>query len=31
MEELSKLRLRDRVANALRQAADAIDSRTPDG
>ena len=30
-EELSKLRLRDRVANALRQAADAIDSRTPDG
>ena len=31
MEELSKLRLRDRGANALRQAADAIDSRTPDG
>ena len=31
MEELSKLRLRDRVANALRQAADAIDSRTPNG
>ena len=31
VEELSKLRLRDRVANALRQAADAIDSRTPDG
>ena len=31
MEELSKLRLRDRVANALRQAADAIESRTPDG
>jgi len=31
MDELSKLRLRDRVANALRQAADAIDSRTPSG
>jgi hypothetical protein len=31
MEELSKLRLRDRVANALRQAADIIESRTPDG
>ena len=31
VEELSKLRLRDRVANALRQAADAIDSRTPNG
>ena len=31
VEELSKLRLRDRVANALRQAADVIDSRTPDG
>jgi hypothetical protein len=30
VEELSKLRLRDRVANALRQAADVIDSRTPD-
>ena len=30
MDELSKLRLRDRVANALRQAADVIDSRTPD-
>jgi hypothetical protein len=30
MDELSKLRLRDRVANALRQAADAIESRTPD-
>lgn len=30
MEELSRLRLRDRVANALRQAADVIDSRTPD-
>jgi hypothetical protein len=29
MEELSRLRLRDRVANALRQAADVIDSRTP--
>jgi hypothetical protein len=31
MEELSRLRLRDRIANALRQAADVIDSRTPDG
>jgi hypothetical protein len=31
MEELSKLRLRDRLANALRQAADIIESRTPDG
>ena len=31
VDELSKLRLRDRVANALRQAADIIDSRTPDG
>ena len=31
VEELSKLRLRDRMANALRQAADVIDSRTPDG
>ena len=31
MDELNKLRLRDRVANALRQAADAIDSRTPNG
>jgi hypothetical protein len=31
MDELSKLRLRDRVANALRQAADIIESRTPDG
>jgi hypothetical protein len=30
MEELSRLRLRDRVANALRQAADIIESRTPD-
>jgi len=30
MDELSRLRLRDRVANALRQAADVIDSRTPD-
>jgi len=29
MEELEKLRLRDRVAQALRQAADAIDTRTP--
>jgi hypothetical protein len=31
VDELAKLRLRDRVANALRQAADVIDSRTPDG
>jgi hypothetical protein len=31
VDELGKLRLRDRVANALRQAADMIDSRTPDG
>ncbi len=31
VEELGKLRLRDRVANALRQAADIIESRTPDG
>ena len=31
VDVLSKLRLRDRVANALRQAADMIDSRTPDG
>ena len=31
VDELSQLRLRDRVANALRQAADIIDSRTPDG
>ena len=31
MEELSRLRLRDRVANALRQAADVIESRPPDG
>lgn len=31
MDELSKLRLRDRLANALRQAADVIDSRTPGG
>ncbi|HEY1347274.1 MAG TPA: hypothetical protein VGF54_19985 [Streptosporangiaceae bacterium] len=30
MDELSKLRLRDRVASALRQAADIIESRTPD-
>jgi hypothetical protein len=30
MDELSKLRLRDRVANALRQAADIIESRAPD-
>ena len=30
MEELSKLRLRDRLANALRQAADVIESRSPD-
>jgi hypothetical protein len=29
MEELSKLRLRDRVAQALRQAADIIDSQPP--
>jgi hypothetical protein len=29
VEELDKLRLRDRVAEALRQAADVIDSRTP--
>jgi len=29
MEELEKLRLRDRVAQALRQAADIIDTRTP--
>lgn len=29
VDELSKLRLRDRVAEALRQAADVIDSRTP--
>ncbi len=29
VQELSKLRLRDRVAEALRQAADVIDSRTP--
>lgn len=28
MEELEKLRLRDRVAQALRQAADIIDTRT---
>ena len=28
-EELGKLRLRDRIAGALRQAADIIDSRTP--
>jgi hypothetical protein len=28
-EELGKLRLRDRVASALRQAADVIDTRTP--
>ena len=31
MDELSKLRLRDRVANALRQAADVIESRAPGG
>jgi hypothetical protein len=31
MDELSRLRLRDRVANTLRQAADIIESRTPDG
>ena len=30
MEELSRLRLRDRLANALRQAADVIESRPPD-
>jgi hypothetical protein len=29
MEELSKLRLRDRIARALRQAADMIDPQTP--
>jgi len=29
MEELEKLRLRDRVAHALRQAADIIDTQTP--
>jgi hypothetical protein len=29
VEELSKVRLRDRVASALRQAADIIDSQTP--
>ena len=29
VDELSKVRLRDRVAEALRQAADVIDSRTP--
>jgi hypothetical protein len=31
VDELSKLRLRDRVANALRQAADIIESRPPHG
>jgi hypothetical protein len=30
VEELEKLRLRDRVAQALRQAADIIDTQTPD-
>ena len=29
MDELSKLRLRDRIAQALRQAADIIDTHTP--
>jgi hypothetical protein len=29
VEELQKVRLRDRIANALRQAADIIDSQTP--
>jgi hypothetical protein len=29
VEELQKVRLRDRVASALRQAADVIDSQTP--
>jgi hypothetical protein len=29
VEELQKARLRDRIAQALRQAADIIDSRTP--
>jgi hypothetical protein len=29
MEEASKLRLRDRIAQALRQAADIIDTQTP--
>ena len=31
MEELSKLRLRDRIAQALRQAADIIDTQAPSG
>jgi hypothetical protein len=31
VDELARLRLRDRIANALRQAADIIDSRTPSG
>jgi hypothetical protein len=30
VEELQQLRLRDRIASALRQAADIIDSQTPD-
>jgi hypothetical protein len=30
MDELGKLRLRDRIARALRQAADIIDPQTPD-
>jgi hypothetical protein len=29
VDELQKVRLRDRVASALRQAADIIDSQTP--
>jgi hypothetical protein len=29
VDELAQLRLRDRIANALRQAADIIDSQTP--
>lgn len=29
VEELQKIRLRDRIARALRQAADIIDSQTP--
>ena len=31
VDELGKLRLRDRIANALRQAADVIESRAPEG
>jgi hypothetical protein len=29
VEELQRLRLRDRIASALRQAADIVDSQTP--